>query len=1340
MPLLSSVFLFLTLLLFQLFPNNVFAAQQVYFDHFTVDQGISQNSVTCTIEDEQGFIWLGTQNGLNKIDGYDTKKYKANNNLGSIKGNWITACQRDGLGKLWFATASSGLNVYDPSTGLFSQFDTRSTQSKLSDNNLLSLLVDGNNLWIGTAQGGLNRLNIMTNQLDVYSHQSISVLDIRALYKDSEDVLWLGTAQGLFYLDLAANQLIAFHPKHDTTSFQQLAVWSIVEDNQNTLWVTGRGGLFKIDPTRTEITELTMPTKANNWGTSLVVANNDVSLGTYGSGVVMYSLKGLQNYTHNPLEANSLSNDYVLSLYQDSLHNTWIGTDGGGVNRFIPGRLLYNHQKHQAELADSLSHSFVRAITKDVDGNLWIATREGVNKRKLGQASFKRYLHNEEAHHSLPTNNVFALFASPQQELWLGTYGAGLAKYNPIKDNFIQYQYDSTRADSLISNRIYAITGADEQRLWLGSNAGLSLFNPDSNSSIHFKHDDTVSDSLSDNLVFSLLVDRQKQLWVGTRTGLNLLKPEASGFIHFTEGDKQLTANMVTALHQDAEGFIWIGTMHGLNRLNPLTHEIIQFTEQQGLIDENIFAIEEDDLGFIWISSNNGLMRLNKTSLKISHIKVEAGLQDRSFILGSSYQDNQGRLYFGGVNGFNEFNPAAVTTIAKPPESTISKLLLLNEEVEVQNNITTDSFNLTKQINELHKIELDHRYNLFSLEFTSAQSLQPQPLEYAYQLVGFDSDWVLTKEQKRFATYTNLSSGEYHFLLKSRFLEGAWGPQKQLKIIIHPAPWHSWWAYCLYALTMVSVVLYVIWLIYKRKIVEQEKRHSMKLIAAKDTLLATISHEFKTPLTLILGPLAGLIAKTDKAADREKLIAMARNAERLLALVNNVLQHKSIHNPDSAPDNIDLYALLHTQIEGFCVLAEQHQISLVLSNDSHANCVVSFQANAADQLVANLLHNAIKFTPAGGQVTVLLIKSDENCFLSITDTGIGIDADELQQIFTQGKRGRLTQELEGSGLGLSIVKDIVTRHGGEITVTSIPMQGSTFTVTLPLAAEQTSTFVTTLNNFQNDDLQKSAPERKYKILLVEDNSELRNYLQSILQPYYHCFIAANGEVGLAQVKAISPDLVISDVMMPIMSGFELLAQLRNELETCHIPVLILSAYHSPEMRMQGFDLLADEYLAKPFQEQELLARISSLLSIRDLIKRSNLRLSIDESQRHQGKKINGHFSERDTQFIQQLNSLLENKYCDVALSLEALANHLHLTERTLQNKTKALFDMPPMDYVREFRLEKAKIFLRQTDRSIGEIAELSGFNSQSYFARCFKAATGVSPKQYRAQQSENPLN
>lgn len=1337
-----SSFISLLLCLFLLlcpFLSTAVLTDTAYFDRYTVEHGISQNSITCSIEDSLGFIWFGTQNGLNQMDGYGAKKFKPTDYGGSIQGNWITACAQDNAGNLWFSTATSGLNRYDAQTSFFTSYDTHSQHALLNDNNVLSLFVDNTFLWIGTSNGGLNRLDLTTMDVTVFNSNLAPLREIRSLVKDHNDVLWLGTASGLYYLDNSTQTIQRFSVEKNNDALDTLAVWAIAEDVHGTLWVTGRGGSVRIDVFRKVIKQLNMPVKSNQWGTSVLNTPTGIWLGTYGAGVSRYNFSGEleHQYIYDPIEKNSLSNNYILSLYQDSKKNIWIGTDGGGVNRFLPTRQLFHHQKNIPDLADSLSHSFVRAITRDHVNNLWVATREGLNKQLSGEAQYQRYFHQKEQVKSLPADNIFALFSSASHGLWLGTYGGGLARYDTNSDSFIRYHHDLTRNDSLISNRIYAITAADEQRLWLGSNSGLSLFDPQTDSSRHYQHDEVQVDSLSDNVVFSILKDRSNQIWVGTRAGLNLMKQDGSGFKHYQQGRDQLTANMVTALHQDNEGFIWIGTMRGLNRLDPTNDDIIQLTEQQGLIDENIFAIEEDNLGFLWISSNNGLMRINKSDLSISHIKAEVGLQGRSFILGASYQDSSGRLYFGGVNGFNEFDPIAVTPAKAPPRVQLTKFLLLNREVKVHQASSESDFYLEKHINSMRDIELTHSDTLFSFEFTSAQSLDPQPLEYAYQLRGFDQNWLYTSDQKRFATYTNLPAGTYQFGVKARFQDGQWGGEKQLNILIKPAPWLTWWAYCVYFTVIASVLFLLLWLIYRRKLAEREKEHSLQLIAAKDTFLATISHEFKTPLTLILGPLAGLIARHTHSTDQEALKGIARNAERLLLLVNNVLTHQSLRNELSTPQPVELSALIVSHLQSFSVLAEQHQVKLLFNLAESPKCVVDFIPDAADQLLSNLLHNAIKFTGSGGEVELQLRLNDGFCDLIIRDTGVGIAEDELDAIFVSGKRGSLSEGKEGFGLGLAIVKDIVTEHQGEITLKSEKGKGSVFTVSLPITSkivgqEENCYLISALDS-------KKALEPEFKILIVEDNTELRRYLVSILEPYFSCFVAANGEVGLAQVAAIAPDLVISDVMMPIMSGFEFLAQLRSELETCHIPVLILSAYDSPVIRKEGFDLLADEFLAKPFKEDVLLGRVNNLLSLRALIKRSNLAMSLSGSVVTQIDN-EARFSTRDSQFISQLNDVLALHFSDVALSLEQLAGYLHLTERTLQNKTKALFEMSPMDYVREFRLEKAKDLLAATDMAIGVVAQTSGFNSQSYFARCFKATMGMSAKQYRNLQQQSVLN
>lgn len=1315
-------------------------AALVYFDRFSVEDGLTQSSVTCAVEDNLGFTWLGSQNGLNKLDGYSIETHKEINKQGYLTGSWITACVKDRSGQLWFSTASKGINRYDPTTGLF---EASHWSSRLQDKRVLSMLMsDTGELLVGSASGSLNIINLSDHSIKVATQPKNSIQGIRALYQSSNGTIWIGSASGLYYFDQQAAQIKPFILGNENEQFDNLAVWSIAEDHENRLWITGRGGLFRLNVENKQLRYFELGGKAKNWGTSVFVeSGNRVWVGTYGSGVFIFDLKGTlkASLNNDPLEGNSLSNDYILSLYQSTNKHIWIGTDGGGVNRYIPSRLNYHHHKHNPDDNSTLSHSFVRAITQDTQGQLWVVTREGVNRRELNSVEFKRYYHDKEHLRSLAVNNVFALFSSKTHGVWLGTYGGGLLQYSSKTDDFTQFKHHKNDSESLISDRIYAIAAATDDSLWLGSNKGLSLFNTQTFTSQHFKYDPNDADSLSDNVVFSVLQDNKERVWVGTRLGLNLLNDDRRGFTHFRQESGQLTANMVTALHQDLQGYIWVGTMQGLNRLDPQTNEVVQFTQSDGLVDENIFAIEEDQLGYLWISTNYGLMKLNKSTQAITHVKPEVGLQGRSFILGASHQGKQGELYFGGVNGFNYFDPKELASTLSPPRVSLKELLLLNQPVRVQDKEFGSGFNLSQHINFLPHLYLDYQHNLFALEFTSSDSLMPEPIDYAYRLVGFDRVWLNASSQQRVATYTNLSSGTYQFEVKARFAHGEWGPIKTLDITVTPAPWLSWWALTSYILLSLSVIAYGVWLIYHRRIAEQEKIHSQAMIAAKDNLLATISHEFKTPLTMISGPIERLIVSNSDPLMVHSLAMMRRNADRLLGLVNDILQTRNINDDTKPVVTVDLCALSQLYIEGFKLLAAQKSISLTGQLNGLGVCNTLMQVDAADQIMSNLLYNAIKFTPEHGQVELSLDVMGDRCCLRVKDTGVGIDVDELDGIFKQYKRGRRTNELEGHGLGLAIVQDIVQQHQGVMSVTSTPNLGSEFTVSLPIQEYQ----------YGSCEQPKIAPSAQpqmiikdtsaFKILIVEDNADLRAYLETFLQPYYQCFSAINGEVGLEQARALQPDLIISDVMMPILSGFELLSRLREDLDTCHIPVLILTAYHTEDMRLKGFDLLADEFLAKPFNEAELLSRINNLLSIRQLLTRNRnaFEPSLESDNNHNSHRSSSALSHRDHEFVNQLNTALANLYRNTSMSLEELAHALCTTERTLQNKTRALFNLSPMDYVRDYRLNQAKLLLTESSHSIGVISELCGFNSQSYFARCFKAATGLSPKQYRHKETLN---
>ncbi len=1378
----------LSAMLMMLSPSLSFASSNnLYFDHFSIKEGLSQSSASCVLQDSNGFLWIGTQSGLNRYDGYQFKHYKYSEHPASLSGNWVTACLEDKQGRLWFGTAASGLNRFEPNTESFTHFKhEKDNTNSLRDNRIWSLLEDHQGqLWIGTEAGGVSRLNLARTEFTHFTHDkdktsSISPGMVRTLHQDKRGRLWLGTYSGLNLFTPKTEDFIHYqHQPANPNSITKGSIWSLADDNQGNLWIGTLTGLDRFNPQKGTFTHFQHdPNKSNslshNWVFSLYASNdNKLWIGTYGKGLSVYDLSegSFTHYKNSETDTNSLSSNYILSMHSDQYGHLWIGTDGGGINRMIPSRSLFNHHQYSKLHPKGLSDNFVRSLLQDSQGQLWVGTRTGgLNRSIPGTKNFEHYQHDPSNSSSLSNKYVFALHEDSQGNIWIGTYGGGLNQFNPKQKNFTRYQHNPKIKNGLTSNYLYVIKSEKNGKLWIGSNKGLDLFDPSDGSVTNYHHQPDKADSLSQNTVISLLYDRQGRLWVGTRGGLNRLDPGAKGFIRYQENSQSkvaISSNIILSLHEDKNGSMWIGTMRGLNHFNTDTQTFTHYNETHGLASDHISGILEDNSGHLWLSTSHGLSKFNIQNKTFKNYLPEDGLQGNSFLPGSAFKSPQGELFFGGSNGFNHFFPQQLKPDPVAPTVILTDFLLFNQSVPIK---MPDREYLTKQtqyqlessISTTKELTLTHNENLFSFEFTGLNLVSPQRNQYAYKLEGFDQQWIYTDYKKRYATYTNIPAGSYQLRVRASNKDGLWTPKEaRLKLIILPPPWKSWWAYTLYFIVSSGILLTVIWLIYHRKIAEKDKQAALIIAETKDKLIGNVSHEFRTPLTLILGPLNKLIKNATSINERKSLKLIQRNGYRLLDMVDQMLDLTQLQSNDSIKFKYqELKTVINFIYQSFLPLAEEKNIQITIIDKSQKPLWVYMFPDAVEKLFVNIISNAFKYTQAGGQITItisnanLSSKGIQQAEISIKDTGVGISPKELENIFKRFSRVESSSHhIQGTGIGLTLVKEILSRHDGHITVESKLNVGSEFIIQLPLVENlksqkllinedmQELTTPQTLRSANDDgneekDIITANNNLKLKksLLIIEDNTEMRRYLKSILSQQYDCSCAENGEEGIMITQAQYPDIIVCDVMMPLLDGFAVVEAIRNNMATSHIPILLLSAKNDRESKLHGLNLLADDYLTKPFDEQELLTRVNNLLHIRTLVRRS-LTQQVTDSEKSLFE-TNDALSEKDTLFVNNLQTVMAANYAEVNFSTEDLAQSLHIGVRSLQVKMKALFDLSPMDYLRMYRLQQAKQLLANTDISIGLIAEQVGFNSQSYFSRCFKAINQLSPKQFR-QQLEN---
>jgi len=849
---------FITLLLVTIFFSSIAfsfdAKPSIRFKHLSIEDGLPQNSVHAMLQDSTGFLWIGTEEGLVRYDGYSLKVFKHEpNNSHSLSDNDILSLIEDSLGNLWVGTRGGGLNYFNPKTQQFTHYRYQAgDDNSLSHDTVYSLVEDSQgNLWVGTDGGGLNHFNPKKQQFTHYRHQpsdanSLSDDSVWSLLQDSHGNLWVGTrGGGLNHFNPKTQQFTHYsHQPGNANSLSDDDVFSLLKDSQGNLWVgTHGGGLNHFNPKTQQFTHyrhqagVTNSLSADDVWSLLEDNQGNLWVGTDGGGLNHFNPKTQQftHYRHQPSHANSLSDDSVWSLLQDSHGNLWVGTLGGGPNYFNPKTQQFSHYRHQAGDTNSLSDGSVWSLFEDNQGNLWVGTGGGgLNHFNPQTQKFTHYRHQAGDVNSLSNDSIWSLLEDNQGNLWVGT-DVGLNHFNPKTQKFTHYRHQEGDANSLSDDDVFSIIEEGQGNLWVGTRGGLNHFNHKTQQFTHYRHQAGDANSLSDDDVNSLLVDGQGNLWLGTYGGgLNHFNPKTQQFTHYRHqaGDaNSLSHDVVNSLIEDSQGNLWIGTPDGLNLFNNKTATFKRFTTENGLPNNVIYRIEEDKQGHIWLSTNQGLSRMAPKTETFRKYDVGDGLQSNEFNGGASFKSKSGELFFGGINGFNRFYPEKIIDDKQVPVVLITDMLLLNKSVPIvplglspslKLNTETKSltgssssnavdevagFSLNQAIHQTKAITLTYKDNIVAFEFAALHFTNPTKNKFAYQLVGWDKDWVSTDYKNRRATYTNLPHGDYTFRVKASNADGYWNEDgASLNITVLPPPWKTWWAYTIYGLLLMGLV------------------------------------------------------------------------------------------------------------------------------------------------------------------------------------------------------------------------------------------------------------------------------------------------------------------------------------------------------------------------------------------------------------------------------------------------------------------------------------------------------------------------------------------------------
>jgi len=1362
----------------------------------TQKRGLSNNSVTATIKDKFGFLWIATRDGLNKFDGYNvTAFYTQDRELGTITDNYFNSMGYFGGDSIYLSTEKQ-IYVFNITTNKFSLLPFTSNKEYREGQISSFLQTDSKGLWIGSYESGLYYHDFKTKKSFCVSDEksweaSKKPINISSFLKEKNGSFWLATlGGGLIHYNPTSKEVKSYSIipaliKNDLRNSIRSLDWK----NETTLYVGTWGhGLWTFDILTETFKQIWYNDKApepypfNDIRSLFADNDNSVWFGTNGGGLYHLDETGkvIANYTVKGDSHHFIADNDIYTIFREEKGIYWIGTDGGGLQQINLEKQNFGQISTQSKEWRKLSNDDIQDIFIDSHRRIWVATNGGGLTILSPDQQKKKFLTlKPNQPNSLKDNTVYTVTEDQFGRIWIGSNSGGIQVYLPEKDQFINLK----KMYKGQFNFIYSLFSDSKGNMWVSTYTENFILEKIGASLTSFQVDSVSLRKMNGSNFQAIMEDRLGNVWIGTNSKgvfyYNLINGTLTSLNEQVSGIPGPKPRNITGLVEDRWNNIWISTSGtGLFYWIRSTNLIVQITEKNGLISNNLSDLVADRRGNLWMTSPLGLGLIEVSDyqsekgyqLKYYQFNQNDGIDNEVFSRNSGVCDKNGNLYFGGTSGITVFQPENIDLNSPFRAIVPTRLLVNNVPVNYYEKETG------RNINSVEEITFDHHHFIISLEVTSLEFSNPDKINYAYKMEGLNNEWIYTQSQ-RFFTFTSLPAGDYTLKIKSTNTLGNWNEKtRDIKFHILPPYWATWWAYVIYfAAGLTFIFVFIQWRSRKlredKKLLEEvvsfrthelhqtadELKITNNLLAVqterlqrldkkKTELFTNISHEFRTPLTLILNPLESLV----KAEPKQPVYSMMfRNATRLNRLINQLLE---IAKADSGQlgfksKTYDFVEFIKSIVTDFASLASQKNRSVIEIYPDKA-LIFSFDPDHMEKIVTNLLSNSFKFTNPGDEIHVKI--SSGNKMLSgfptvelvVEDSGIGIPKDQLPFLFDrffQVESG-ISRTYEGSGIGLSLVKELILMHNGTIEAFSELGAGTKMKICLPMILHSESPVETITGNSalftpittEIPDLidtklsekiisATDKPKDILKILLVEDNLDLLNYVKSLLGKY-DVITATDGGEGLQIAIKEIPDLIISDVMMPVMDGYTLTKEIKNNQAIWHIPVVLLTAKSSLENKITGLGEGADAYLTKPFQTAELIAVLENILKSREKL-RQIYRNQIDHVMPTE-KAVT-----KDDIFIQTVIGIIEENISNTKFGVEELASQVFLSRSQLNRKLSAIIDQSPNALIRTTRMKRAKLLLENKSGTVSEIAFMVGFDNLAYFSKCFRETFNKAPSE-----------